>query len=96
MNNKNLSNLIKKNTELLYNDFMTYLENNNKITEYKVKEFHMLLYNSLFNLLEEQFENFNIENRYTNEIESGKYTSREKMTYYSRLFFETVIKVMYE
>ena len=87
-------NLIQINSESLAKDLKQYLENNNKLSEFKVIEFYPLLYDSLIKELLSQFDNFNKNQIYTKEIESDKFNASEKRNYYVKLYLDTVSKLM--
>ncbi len=91
---KELLNLIEVNSESLSNDLKTYLEKNNYHSEYEVSEVYPLLYDSLFKILNEQFNNFNIENKYTKEIETNRFSNEERRNYYVQLYFDTIHKII--
>lgn len=85
-----LINLIQKNSESLSKELKLYLENNYKFSEFEVSKVEPLLYINLLRELSEQFETFNKNQIYTNEIESHKFSDIDRKTYYDILFWDAV------
>lgn len=90
---KDLDELIHKNSELLAKDLKQYLENNNKYYETEVALANPPLneYDFLTKELSAQFDNFNMGNIYTKEIENTEnFSDADRNSYFMWLFEYTV------
>jgi len=85
-----LADLIKKNTELLGNDLKGFLDKDNKQTAFEVTEVYYLLYSEIMKILGEQFTNFNIDEKYTKEVENSNLSIDDKRYYYDTLFWNAI------
>lgn len=85
-----VSDLINRHSKSLSEDLKFYLEQSQQKTRYEVNEVYPLLYDSLLKILIEQFDNFNIGERYSKEIESNRFNDNERINYRIGLYFNTL------
>jgi hypothetical protein len=93
-NKEIVSDLIDRHSKSLSEDLRFYLEQSQQQTIFEVKEVYPLLYDSLLKILIEQFDSFNIGERYSKEIESNRFNDNERRNYYISLYFNTLHEII--